>query len=566
MVIDYHAAAILGSVHSERHLSGWCGAMSSMADKNYLLSKYLPVVCADGTRTVMAPCDLLPDEGGRIPVSFAFADNLLNAVALEMVAGFLQAFAPPATEAEWARTWASPSPRDRLLAAFDAGVHHFEFRGAHPAFQDTRLVDAEIRPLARLFHTVPGGESFAISEEAAMVALYAMQAHAFGGGRGYRTSLAGGGPLRTVPVADETAAGKATSLFHRAWALVLTERDFRELGADNNATAAVYPWTGAPKAADVIGRASHPATTLYWGVPRRFLLPETTARGFCPITGQEDVALIEGVREKDGGPSYPSELWTHPLTPYVKDGTKGTLSPIRAVGFPDGIGWRHRAGLVADAGSEGCAARIVRVWAMRSRRLGFRHIRLHAYGARCDNAKVLGYLDSVQPYRLAPEANEAEVEAEMRNAARAAEEARKGLRSHLGETLRRDPSRDDWKAMGDVLDEAASSYWALTEKAADALFDTASGEAPGEDWTGLNKAREDFAFALRRAAVEVFDRMTESSRDHDPVHVAARRDSLHGIPYWPSVRTALALALPEVKAEGKAKRGGTKRGGKEKRQ
>jgi len=531
---------------------------ADMTGKNYLSSNYLPVVCADGVRAIISPSELLSTEEGRTPVSFAFADNLLNAVALEMVAGFLQAFVAPESEADWARIWASPLSRDELRAAFSAAVSHFDFRGKHPAFQDARLADAEIRPLAKLFHTVPGDESFAISEDAAMVALYAMQAHAFGGGRGYRTSLAGGGPLRTVPVAGET-------LFHRAWALVLPKREFLALGADVVDPAAVYPWTGEPKATDLIGRASHPATTLYWGVPRRFLLPEATARGACPITGQQDAALIEGVRERDGGPSYPSELWTHPLTPYTKDSSKGTLIPIRAVGFPDGIGWRHRAGLIADPGSEGSAARLVRVWAeTRSRRLGFSHIRVHAYGARCDNAKVLGYLDSIQPYRLAPQANEAAVEAEMRNAARAAEEARKGLRSHLGEALRRSPSADDWKAMADPLNEAASAYWARTEKAADVLFDAAAGSNP-EDVVPMEKARESFALALRRAAVEVFDRMTESSRDQDPSHIGGKRDSLQGIPYWPSVRTALALAMPEGKGDRKQKRGGTKAGGKEKR-
>ena len=529
----------------------------AMTEKNYLRSRYLPVVCADGARTMVSPPELLSTEDGHVPVSFAFADNLLNAVALEMVAGFLQVFVAPTSEAEWARTWISPPSRDNLRAAFEAAVPYFNVRGACPAFQDARLADAELRPLAKLFHTVPGAESFAISEEAAMVALYAMQVHAFGGGRGYRTSLAGGGPLRTVPVAGET-------LFHRAWALVLPKRDFLALGASVAAPAAVYPWTGEPKATDIVGRASHPATTLYWGVPRRFLLPEATTRGDCPVTGQQDTALIEGVREKDGGPSYPSDLWVHPLTPYLKDGSKGTLTPIRAVGFPNGIGWRHRAGLVADTGDGGVAAQAVRIWAMRSRRLGFGHIRLHAYGARCDNAKVLGYLDSVQPYRLAPEGNEAVVETEMRNAARAAEEARKGLRSHLGETLRRNPSRDDWKVMGDVLDEAASSYWALTEKAADTLFDAATEEA-SEGAGPLDKARKDFAFALRRAAVEVFDQMTESSRNQDPSYAGAKRASLHGIPYWPSVRTALALAMPETKSSAKPKRGGSKPGGQEKR-
>lgn len=530
-----------------------------MPTPSYLTGRYLTVVCSDGSLTRIAPWEALRTTDGRTPVSVALADNLLNAVAVEMLAGFLQAFAPPENEAEWAATWDAPPSPDDLRKIFEPAAARFDIRGPCPAFQDARISDAELRPLGKLFHAVPGDASFCISEEAAMVALYAMQAHAYGGGRGYRTSLCGGGPLRTVPVAGET-------LFHRAWALVLPKRDFEALGQPTDDPGLIYPWTGETKSADVIGRGSHPATTLYWAVPRRFLLPDATRRGPCPITGQDDAALIEGIREKDGGPSYPSELWMHPLTPYTRDAAKGTSAPIRAVGFPDGIGWRHRAGLVASTGGDAVSAQIVRVWTTRARRLGMGHIRLHAYGARCDNAKVLGYLDSVQPYRLAPEAHEAAVEAEMRGAAKSADEARRGLRSHLGEALRRDPSRDDWQQMGDVLDEAASAFWASTEAAADSMFDATADALASEDGQDarLTENREAFVRSLRRCAIEVFDRMTESARDQDPAHFGGRRDSLNGIPFWPSVRTALGLAVPEHRKPTKEKQGGGKAKSKEK--
>ncbi|MDJ0390903.1 type I-E CRISPR-associated protein Cse1/CasA [Roseomonas sp. E05] len=531
-----------------------------MANGNYLLSRYLPAVLAGGGRAMIAPWEIAGTEDGRMPVSLALADNLLNAVGLEMLAGFLQVFAAPADEAEWATVWRDPPSPAALRARFEAAAPMFGLRGERPAFQDRRLADAELRPMAKLFHAVPSSGALAMSEAGAMVALYAMQAHAHGGGRGYRTSLSGGGPLRTVPVAGDT-------LFRRAWALVLPAGEFRALGAERDAPELRYPWTADHQPSDVIGRASHPATTLYWAVPRRFLLPDATARGTCPLTGERDAALIEGVREKDGGPSYPSELWTHPLTPYRKGGAnKAPLTPLRAIGFPDGIGWRHRAGLVADPGEDGQAARIVRAWTDpggRARRLGGeRLVRLHAYGARCDNAKVLGYLDSVQPYRLAPEKCEAVVEREMRGAAGAAEQARLGLRFQLGLALRRSPSQDDWKAMGDVLDEAASTFWAGTERAADALFDAASEafSEPDGGEAAMPGARERFAAELRRAAVEVFDRLTESSVDQDPAHFAGRRDALHGIPFWPTVRTPLQLPVPERKA-GKTKG----KAGKEKR-
>lgn len=531
-----------------------------MSGVNYLTSRIYPVVCSDGSRATISMSDLVVTEDGRVPVTPSYADNLLNAAFLELAAGFLQAFLPPANEAEWLQVWRSAPSGERLAAAFAAAAPMFDAYGPHPAFQDARLAAAELRPLDKLFHAVPSDGHLAISVGAAMVALYAMQAHAHGGGRGYRTSMCGGGPLRTVPVSGE-------SLFQRVWALVLPDATFRDLGKHSDDGRLVYPWTGEPKASDVVGRASHPATTLYWAVPRRFLLAEPTTRGTCPITGEEDVPLIEGVREKDGGPSYPSEQWRHPLTPYRVDKGKGMISPVRAISFPDGIGWRNRAALLASSGEGNEAAGIVDAWVKlsgRARRLGLKSLPLHAYGARCDNAKVVGYVDSVQPYRLAPEQFEREIEAEMRNAAVAADEARRGLRTHLALSLHRGDPAEATKAMADAVEEAGTAFWSRTEPAADTLFDAVLAALQEEEAQDerLAGARESFVFELRRVAVGVFDEMTASIRDGDPVHVAGRRDAVNGIPFWPSVRGALGLAMPEAKAGGEA--GKAKTGGKAK--
>lgn len=525
-----------------------------MPGANYLASQIYPATCSDGSRAMISMSELAITEDGRIPLAAAYGDNLLNAAFLELAAGFLQAFLPPADEAEWAQTWKSAPGPDAIASAFAAAGPMFSAYGPCPAFQDARLGDAELRPVAKLFHAVPSEGRLAMSVGAAMMALYAMQAHAHGGGRGYRTSMCGGGPLRTVPVVRG-------SLFQRAWALVLPRAAFQRLGVPSEDRRLIYPWSGEPKASDVVGRGSHPATTLYWAQPRRFLLPEPTTHGACPITGEEDVPLIEGVRERDGGPSYPSEQWRHPLTPYRVDPSKGLVSPVRALGFPDGIGWRNRAALLASSGDGSEAAGIVQAWAGsrgRAKRLGIKVISLHAYGVRCDNAKVVGYVDSVHPYRLAREEFEAEIEAEMRNAAVAADEVRRGLRTQLAVALHRGDPAEATKAMADAVDEAASAFWSRTEQAADALFDAvpdalAAGDAQDDR---LTKARETFILDLWRVAVGVFDEMTASTRDADPVHVAGRRDALNGIPYWSSVRGALGLAVPEAKAKsGKAKTG-----------
>ena len=175
-----------------------------------------------------------------------------------MVAGFLQILMPPASETEWVKMWARPPGPKDIAAQFAPAVARFNVRGNDPAFQDRRITGADLRPLVRLFHAVPDPGRFAISDAAAMVALYAMQAHAYGGGRGYRTSICGGGPLRTVPFAGET-------LFHQAWALVIPDTDFQHLGNANAQIEKVYPWVGSPDTKDIIEPTTHPASTLLLG-------------------------------------------------------------------------------------------------------------------------------------------------------------------------------------------------------------------------------------------------------------------------------------------------------------
>lgn len=512
-----------------------------MSGLNYLTSRYIPVLLSGGGHGIAAPWEMVALETGDVPIAPRFSDSLLNPVAIEMLAGFLQMLMPPESEAEWAKTWRKPpSPAD-IKSAFMPAKEWFNLRGPIPAFQDASLSMEEIRPTSRLFHVVPEGqENAAISEEAAMVALYAMQTHAFSGGRGYRTSLTGGGPLRTTPLMGET-------MFLRAWALVLPREQFARLGKENAPEQSMYLWRSPPKSTDVIGAGSYPACTVYWSTPRRFLLPKSDATGICPLTGFNG-RLLTGIQEKTGGANYPSEQWRHPLTPYMQDSDSLAATPIRAVSFSNGIGWRDRAGLVAESGNRK-PAEVVSIWKSRCRRLDTKIMRLHAYGARCDKAKVVGILDSVQPFRIAQEEYDGPIEAEMASAARAADEVAGGLRTNLGEALCHQPQRSDWLSMADVLSEGAVGMWTRTEIMAEQYFEDISAvfaNSSSSRDVELMRLREAFVSRLRRVAVGLFDEIAESSARQDPMRVYGRRRMLNGLNYWPSVRNAIGLPIPET--------------------
>lgn len=512
-----------------------------MSGTNYLNSPYIPVLLSGGGFGVVAPCDICSPQSGHIPVAPRYADVLLNAVVVEMMAGFYQILMPPETETDWAKTWRKPPSSAEIEAAFKPAEKWFNVDGPVPAFQDASLTGEELRPTAKLFHVVPDGQrNTAISVEAAMVALYSMQAHAISGGRGYRTSLSGGGPLRTVPLMGET-------LFQKVWSLVIPRSAFDRLGKPNTGKTSVYPWQSPPKSTDIIGAGRYPASTLYWSIPRRFLLPPPDSTGVCPITGLNG-PLITGVRERYGGPDYPSDQWRHPLTPYARDGKTLSETPIRAESFANGIGWRDRVGMVGESASRR-PAEVVTYWKSRCRRLGVNTLRLHAYGARCDKAKMIGILDSVQPYRIAAEEYDGLIEAEMSGAVRAADAVARGLRANLGEALCHQPERSDWSSMEDVLGEGAVGMWNLTESMADQYFDDVSavisnGEAARE--AELLRLRDGFVRGLRGIALDLFDEIVESSARQDPIRVYGRRKNLSGLTYWASVREAIDLPNPKT--------------------
>ena len=140
----------------------------------------------------------------------------------------------------------------------------------------------------------------------------------------------------------------------------------------------------------------------------------------------------------------------------------------------------------------------------------------------------------------------------MAGATRAAEEVRRGLRTHIGEALHNNPDREDWKALSNVLDEAAASFWSGTELHADRFFDavnTSLSDGIGLTDHRMSVIRENFAVGLKRTAVAVFDEIVASSVMQDPVRVYGRRLLLHNIPRWQSVRNAMRPQVPEVTEE-----------------
>ena len=447
-------------------------------------------------------------------------------------------------------------------AAVNAFTPCFEMFGAPPAFQDATVGNLPEQPIAGLFHATPGDQTAKHNKDlgnptvhgmlpgVAAVALYAMQALAHAGGPGFRTSVAGGGPLRTVPRMGDT-------LFRRAWSLVLS-RDLHEVGMDRRPREMpdrmALPWVSPPGATPVAGMA-HPLLVLF-ATPRRILLSMPTTEGRCGLTGIEG-PLVTHFREGQGGPEYSAGGFVHPWTPYRTESGKPAL-PVLANSRPAAFGWRDWSGLVAERelgkGVTQRPAAVVASW--RRKRLkpaAGRNaaLRLAAYGVRCDKAKVLGFVRGTHAFDVVPEDAASLYQDGMHAAVAAVEQAAGWLAANVRDVVndgskdRRDPAERQTRSRTDALwaaleDEGVRFSHALAEaveldgseyvqasmqartclhratcQAAQAIFDAATGDAilQPDSAARAARARGRLIGSLRGPAGRDLFKVAEPARD-----------------------------------------------------
>jgi CRISPR system Cascade subunit CasA len=508
-------------------------------------------------------------EDGRTPLALAFADNLLNAAGLEMLAGFLQVLDPPADEGAWVARWREGIGPKALKAAFEPHAPSFEVYGSHPAFQDSTVAASKEWPVEKLFHAssgentrkqnkdFSGGSVDRMGLGTAMLALYAQQSHAMPGGPGFRTSIAGGGPLRCIPEVGDT-------LFQRVWALVLSRPEFASLGNGTKAAAAdILPWLrpGSRK----VTRADAPASHLYFATPRRVMLGPPEGRGTCPLTGTEG-PLVATMREAQDGPEYTNGGWEHPLTPYRRKLDKKTgvqTFPVLASGYGLGVCWRDRVGLVLDrVGDDGggvSPSLIVTRWRTTRARevLRDRTLRVAAYGVRAKQATMAGYVLSSQPVRLVSLELEGEYEALFSQAARAADRLAWLLEVSARDAWFSKSEQDKLRRarkpeiMDERIDPLVIRFWGETEPDADAFAEAVAAALEGEaDDAAIDAAREQLLSAIARAALTTFDEALRGGWDADPARVAQARTILRWAAHRRDVRGALGLPIRQAEEAG----------------
>lgn len=490
----------------------------------------------------------------------ALSDPLLDEVLIELLTAILWLAGRPGDERAWRKTWASGGA-DIDLARLEALAPHFDIFAGARAFQDQTVTGLPEQSIAGLLHASPGDQTLKHNKDigppgprglapgAAVVALYAMQAHAHAGGPGFRTSVAGGGPLRTVPRMGDT-------LFQQAWSLVIP-RERYELGMDAAQAAmhddAALPWVDQ-LGSKPLAAACHPLLPLF-ATPRRILLSPPTTEGRCDLTGAVG-PLVTHFREGQGGPEYSAGGFIHPWTPMREEAGKPSLS-LLANSRPTSFGWRDWSGLVVarrvnDKQAVSPAA-VVSAWDRK--RLNAvagpgATLRVAAYGVRCDKAKVLGFVRATHAFDVVEEEYGSRFQEAMNKAVDAVDRVSVWLAGAVRDVIN-DGSKDRKDPVERQLRGRSDALWAALEEPG-ALFSRAAAEAVQSDdfIEALTLARAGLHREAWRAAIAIFDDATGDAllQPDSAVAAANARGRLQGSLLGRPGRNL--FNLPDLPAEG----------------
>lgn len=540
-------------------LLGFGMTIDSATPFNLLTSLWLPVRRAKGAMEWISPAQITgKTENGPI-VAFAWPRPDFDLAAHEFVIGLLAVAHPPRDMRDWLRRFHHPPSEQELAAAFAPYGDAFALDGDGPRFlQDFDEIDGRSFSPEALLMDSPGENTIEknrdllvkrdrisiLSRPAAAMALYAMQQFAKKGGRGFFTSMRGGGPLVTL-----THASALESLWQKIWlntprheALCLIDR------------AQIFPWLGsiAHLQGRVVSVEDMCQPHAFFGMPRRFRLvfERNAEKRPCNITGMIDDVVITGVRRKQGGLKY--GVWKHPLTAY-RQATKS--DPPLALHAPKyRLGYRDWLGLVYSGQGQIKAAGAVVEAKRRLLELEDNDSigqELILCGGYCvDDFDAVAFVEAEMPLHLVSDDLAqalAEFASVLVNSAKVVDSmlATAARIALLGEKSKAD-------ANATTLGVPRERLWVDTELAFHGLLDEAIRELAGDEDERRKQLKESWRETLEKTALSIFDDVApiDGFGEIDPERIVGARKMLAlGLKgygkYGETFFKELVLPLPE---------------------
>ena len=392
--------------------------MDSISPFNLIDEPWLPVRRRSGVVEHIPPWRVVDRINEDPFTGFAWSRPDFNGAAHEFLIGLLSTATAPMDYDEWEEWWVTPPSPKVLRERFNTIAHAFDLGGSGPRFlQDLDpLEDAKSKEVATLLIDSPGeetekkntdlfvkrGSTSALARSAAAMALFTLNCYAPSGGKGYRTSLRGGGPMTTLVVADHSSFG--STLWGRLWPNVETREQIESRSTEaelNDDAGTIFPWLAPTRtSAEADGRSTtsadvHPLQ-VYWGMPRRIRLEfEKAGERLCSLTNIKDTVVVAKYRTRTYGINY-AEGFQHPLTPYYRqNANKVVWLPVHP--SLSGISYRLWPGLVVSSGDglRKPARVVIRRWPLQGNRN--QETRFSAFGYDMDKGKARNWIEGEMP-------------------------------------------------------------------------------------------------------------------------------------------------------------------------
>lgn len=566
-----------------------------------ILDRWLPVRRLDGTSEWITPAQITSDFKTNPILALDFPRPDWNAAVTELLIGFLATVAPPIDTRDWAELWAEPPTPDVLVEKLSRIAFAFNLDGDGPrCFQDIELLtDSDEKPIAALLIDTPGENaekkntdlfvkrtpSYGLCPAYAAAALVTMQTFAPTGGQGNRTSMRGGGPLTTLPLARRKVAREPapiTTLWDLIWASVPVRAPTDELPdePDDPEWALVFPWLTRTRTSEgnsaTLPEHGH-MLQQFFGMPRRIRLDvlPSGADG-CALDGPASVTLVRTFRQKNYGVKY--DGWTHCLSPHRADPKAGLL-PVHPQ--PGGATYRDWLTWVETPPEKTTQrAAVLNWWGDRLKDLQIRkgygeqfqaaetwQSSILAHGFDMDNMKARSWLEARIPYfDPPPDKNPDDWSDHFRRLAAllvaGANETAGSLRAQVKIALTGRPNREgryraDENLPRDAFADLIERFWRETEVDF-GLALKALRDAPDDPDRNI---REAFLRALKRKALELFDDIaaTDDLADQDARRIVEARSTLQFVfSETGGVRGALDLMTEEARQKAGKRRAAAK--------
>lgn len=513
---------------------------------NLIDEKWIPVKRRDGTETRIAPWQVTDGFTENPIVSLNAPRPDFNGALIQFLIGLVQTTFAPANRIEWKQKLKTPPSTDQLKTAFMTVHHAFELGEDWPRFmQDFEKLDADEGGIDGLLINMPGESTqkkntdhfvkrnsvASMCASCCATALFAMQTNAPEGGRGYLTSLRGGGPLTTLVLGDEIH----NSLWHTLWLNTLVRDDFLRMcgNSDKNTDSDMFPWLGKTRTGIKTSPVEvHPAQ-MYWGMPRRIRLNlEHCIRGQCDTCGNISDSMVISYREKIQGNNYKG-AWLHPLSPFFyKDGVP---SAIHAQ--PGGVSYRHWLGFVQEDGAAKQPARVVHEFRTNRQQTDWQ-FRLWAFGYDMESNKPRCWYEATIPLLYVAQNIKSEYEHIVAGMIKAAFEIAKNVRIGIKKAW--------FKRHGDVKGDTSfvdNTFWQNTERFFyESMHELKNALESGSD--GI-ESRKVWHETLCREAVKIFDAHAWNGpiEDADPKRVVIALNELEKFNRSNKIKELLGLPV-----------------------